>query len=427
MDLSFTLSTSAEIGHYVQNPVDSERWVIYAIVIAVFVLELTAMILLAVYTARALFDPLGPKHNVMYSRWSVVSPALYGAVPLIVHIFFAWKIRTLGRSVLSRIIVPSIICIVTLTQFVAALGITVRFAEAIGVDTRPVILEIFVIIQRVGTLVCDTLVTVSMVVILTRYKSKTRLPATQNLLDKLTINAVENGAVTMVFTALSLGFFLAQRDTFVHSGFQEAVGRLYANVLMASLNGRTMHKWERRCVVSSPESSHFPSRVAADAFLPTAATAAAIDVIPLYSDLDTESTTRRPPSWPKRAWRIAMKELAGSREWYGLVRLERDRRRGIEVISVLVLELAAMILLAVYTARALFDPLGPKHNIMYSKWSLVSPALYGAVALIVHMFFAWKIRTLGRSVLARIIVPSIICIVTLAQFVGALGITIRKR
>jgi hypothetical protein len=51
--------------------------------------------------------------------------------------------------------------------------------------------------------------------------------------------------------------------------------------------------------------------------------------IPLY-DTDLESTRTRPPSWPRRAWRIAIKEFTVNRERYQLVRLERPGRRAIE-------------------------------------------------------------------------------------------------
>ncbi|TEB16310.1 hypothetical protein FA13DRAFT_1822743 [Coprinellus micaceus] len=227
-----------QLANYALNPLDGNQRPIHALVSAVAVIEVGGVIIVTEYAWRVLCLATVDKSRLLaLSNWSAAAPATYGSLALLAQCFFAWQIRTLAKG-LARLVIPIIIAAISLAQFSAALAICVQFSQvgkniALIRQLRPT-----VITQRASALAADVLVTTALTYLLWKHKSATPLSATRKLLNGLIINALENAALTTFFVALSLATYVAFPTNNLHQAFQQSIGGLYANVLMASLNGR---------------------------------------------------------------------------------------------------------------------------------------------------------------------------------------------
>jgi len=111
-------------------------------------------------------------------------------------------------------------------------------------------------ITLISGLVCDTVIAVTMVVILLRARRDLSFSHTQRLLDGIIRNVIESGAITALVASLELITYLVLPKTTVFFVFEFSLGKLYGNVLLATLHG--MHRQEKS-VYTNQELSDFPS------------------------------------------------------------------------------------------------------------------------------------------------------------------------
>ncbi|KAJ7716249.1 hypothetical protein B0H14DRAFT_3013056, partial [Mycena olivaceomarginata] len=128
-----------------------------------------------------------------------------------------WQLRppTIGRVAVVLIVA------VSLLQFAGTLGVTVVYAL---LQTN------FAEITKVtmwlaGGFVCDIIIAGTMATLLWRAKHRSGFKSTETVLNRLIINTVETGAITATLALIELAFEYIQ-------------GRMYSNVLLATLNGR---------------------------------------------------------------------------------------------------------------------------------------------------------------------------------------------
>ncbi|KAF6744347.1 hypothetical protein DFP72DRAFT_1078726 [Ephemerocybe angulata] len=95
-----------------------------------------------------------------------------------------------------------------------------------------------VIVWLSGTVACDVLMTGSIIIVLIFYKRSTTYRKSKTMIDTFIAHTIENGALTTVFAALNLVFFLVYPDNYMYICLEFMLGRLYANVLMSTLNRR---------------------------------------------------------------------------------------------------------------------------------------------------------------------------------------------
>ncbi|KAJ2926364.1 hypothetical protein H1R20_g10728, partial [Candolleomyces eurysporus] len=217
---------------------EHEKRIVHVLIVLVTIAEIGGVIIMSQTAWRVLCQAdFNPALVLALSHWSTGAPVCYGSVALLVQCFFAWKIWRLGKEWVW-IVLSCVIAALAFLQFSASIAIAVQFAQINRDSLRTVLLRKTVIVQRSGSLACDALITASMIWILWSYKTETSIRSTQRLLNGLIINTLENGAVTTLFVALSLAFYLSYPKNFLNQAFQQAVGRLYSNVFMASLNSR---------------------------------------------------------------------------------------------------------------------------------------------------------------------------------------------
>ncbi|KAJ7457160.1 hypothetical protein B0H11DRAFT_2199919 [Mycena galericulata] len=89
-----------------------------------------------------------------------------------------------------------------------------------------------------GNFVCDTLITISMVIILVQAQRNSRFKNTETVLNRLIINTIETGAITAGLALIQLVLFLSFPSAYYDIALEFVSGRMYSNVLIATLNGR---------------------------------------------------------------------------------------------------------------------------------------------------------------------------------------------
>ncbi|KAJ7147936.1 hypothetical protein C8R43DRAFT_1195282 [Mycena crocata] len=157
-----------------------------------------------------------------------------------VQLFFAWRIYALkGQlSVIYRGI-TALIVMVALMQSFAAIISDSRFAVTTDVNEIPKLI-LGVRVWLIGSAVCDVIITVTMLVILTGMKKSVPWTKTSTLIEKLQYNIIQTGAITSIVAILDVTLFLVFPANNFHQTPAFMLGKLYSNVLVVTLNARAV-------------------------------------------------------------------------------------------------------------------------------------------------------------------------------------------
>ncbi|KAJ7127438.1 hypothetical protein C8R43DRAFT_1027992 [Mycena crocata] len=169
---------------------------------------------------------------------SCTLPVMAGLVAAIVQIYFAWRIHALrGKSIYVRIIC-GIIVVTALMQGLSGMvnGIRFAFAPTLAAQQK---LTAGVKIWLIGSFACDIIIAVTMIVILSQMRSVTPWTPTDSLIKKLLYHTVETGAVTAITAGVELILFILYPETFLDEIPAFLLGKMYSNVVLATLNART--------------------------------------------------------------------------------------------------------------------------------------------------------------------------------------------
>ncbi|KAL1725462.1 hypothetical protein EV714DRAFT_255770 [Schizophyllum commune] len=98
--------------------------------------------------------------------------------------------------------------------------------------------------------IVDIAITVSLFVLL--YKSRNGMPHLNAVIDSLILYAFENGSLTCIATVVSMICWVAMNDNFIFLGLHFAIGKLYANTFLATLNARFIVRDGRTTSSSGP-------------------------------------------------------------------------------------------------------------------------------------------------------------------------------
>jgi len=77
-----------------------------------------------------------------------------------------------------------------------------------------------------------------MYTLLMRARKLCTVKSTETMIDRLLVTTIETGAITFIVACVQLILYLKSPDTFVYLTTTYLLGTLYANVLLATLNGR---------------------------------------------------------------------------------------------------------------------------------------------------------------------------------------------
>ncbi|KII83996.1 hypothetical protein PLICRDRAFT_702255 [Plicaturopsis crispa FD-325 SS-3] len=177
-------------------------------------------------------------------NWSVsLSQLLAGVVSCITQCCFARRIWILKTTPVMRKVV---FCIVVFAVIQCASA--VAYSALIHIENANAGPAAFAapIIWLTGSFICDTLIAGSLLHILFEARSQTQMKTTATVLTKLIAVTIQTGFITAVVAGLQLISyllriilpFIAANDYWVMCSF--LLGKLYANVLLATLNARTI-------------------------------------------------------------------------------------------------------------------------------------------------------------------------------------------
>ncbi|KAF7334404.1 hypothetical protein MVEN_02269600 [Mycena venus] len=189
----------------------------------------------------------GKPNGLLIAPWtSTYVPILNGLASASVQGFFAWRIwlfetkSTIGRIEAKYIgrLTAGLIILTALMQFSAAVWVAVEFVRASRNIANTALIGAAAETWLVGSFVCDLLITITMVIILLSARRKTSSKSTMFLLNNLIINTIETGAITAVLALTQLVLYKLYPTDYMHVTVEFVLGRLYSNVLLATLNGR---------------------------------------------------------------------------------------------------------------------------------------------------------------------------------------------
>ncbi|TFK98760.1 hypothetical protein BDV98DRAFT_606549 [Pterulicium gracile] len=183
-------------------------------------------------------------------RFYKMTPGLYiaayilGVTHLIIPIFLVYRIRVLTQSVwlvvfLGPLAIARGIISIALSVISHSLGSVTAFSANY---TWLIMLSL-----SLGVLT-DLLLSGVMVLLLHRKRKNSISKETGRVMVKLILYTVESGAITALVSLMTLIVLVAMPKNYAWVGFLIVVPKVYANTLMASLNGRLSMKPEQASV-----------------------------------------------------------------------------------------------------------------------------------------------------------------------------------
>ncbi|KAF8904322.1 hypothetical protein CPB85DRAFT_1255371 [Mucidula mucida] len=177
----------------------------------------------------------GDVETLIFLDWSWKPLAELNAILAgMAQTFYVWRIYRLTQSIWLPLLI----------QAVSIMQISFAFYFSIAVFVRgSAIDKLFELSPEIsvwlsGSAACDVLITISLVWILSRRRNSSNFAKTTSLISKLIRFTVETGAVTTAGALLELVLWLSCNQYNFHFIMFLVLGKLYSNVLMATLNSR---------------------------------------------------------------------------------------------------------------------------------------------------------------------------------------------
>ncbi|KAI0043719.1 hypothetical protein FA95DRAFT_1563039 [Auriscalpium vulgare] len=169
--------------------------------------------------------------------WSAATiPIMCGLIAAIVQIFYAWRIWRMKDSVVMHVF-SLMIAAIALAQ-----GVTAVVASSI-IQERPTqrnLLHLHPAFEfwLAGSFVADVLICGCMIWILYDAKTQTMWTESGSLFNRLILNAIQTGLVTVICATVDLALFVHFENANYHLTPAYILGKLYSNSLMVTLNAR---------------------------------------------------------------------------------------------------------------------------------------------------------------------------------------------
>ncbi|KAJ7187265.1 hypothetical protein C8R46DRAFT_1207224 [Mycena filopes] len=209
---------------------------IKAVVYSMFVFESIFTLFTAIAAWNQYGVGWGDVDSLLIIDWSWEPlPALNGVLAAEAQSFYIWRIWGLTRNIW----LPIVLGCVMLTQLTVAFyyGIFIS-VKGRGID------KLFAVSPEITvwlttSAVCDVLISISLVYIFSRQKQESNFPRTQGIINKLIRFSVETGSITSIGAIIDVILWLTTGHKWnIHFIFWLVIGKLYSNMLMATLNAR---------------------------------------------------------------------------------------------------------------------------------------------------------------------------------------------
>lgn len=169
---------------------------------------------------------------------AVVSPILCGIISALVQLFYAMRIWALKRTAAPRVL-AGLIGMLALTQSLTAI-VACSLLQTDLSQEHLIRLRPLFSMWLSGSFANDILIAASMIWILQTAKSPTTayISDTNSLLNRLILNTIRTGTITVLGAGVSLALFVQFTDRNYYFAITYILGKLYSNSFMATLNSR---------------------------------------------------------------------------------------------------------------------------------------------------------------------------------------------
>ncbi|KAJ7474313.1 hypothetical protein FB451DRAFT_1248590, partial [Mycena latifolia] len=237
-----------------------------ALVYTIYLLDVAQTAISSHFAFKVLCDGWGDPTALSSLPWSsAATPIFTGLISASVQIFFSWRIYVLKGENPWALAISVLIVVLALMQSFAAITTDSLFAATPKLSELRNLM-VGVKVWLIGSAVCDVFITVTMITILSRYRQNTPWKNTDGLITKLIYHTVQTGAVTSFVALVEVVLFIVYPGNYLHITLAFMLGKVYSNVLLATLNGRprsgesvttpnldTEMHWRRQAATHDPE------------------------------------------------------------------------------------------------------------------------------------------------------------------------------
>ncbi|KAF7349804.1 hypothetical protein MVEN_01280600 [Mycena venus] len=191
---------------------------------------------------------------ITIAAWNDYGPGWGGILAGMAQSFYIWRISKLT----TKRWVPVLIGCVMLTQVTFACYYGIRVSVEGRTFTELFALSPEITLFLIGSAVCDLSITTTLVVVLSAQKHRTPFQRTTGLINKLIRFSVETGCLTSLGAIIDVILWLTTKEWNFHLIAFLVLGKLYSNVLMATLNCRApifRSESEATTIITMPQTS----------------------------------------------------------------------------------------------------------------------------------------------------------------------------
>ncbi|KAF7304570.1 hypothetical protein HMN09_00859700 [Mycena chlorophos] len=163
--------------------------------------------------------------SLQHGPWTaLMAPITCGIVAALVQIFYAWQIWRWSYKLLPRLTAALIVLLALLQNLAAVVADSLlwqNLSQSNLLQLHPVF-EIWLSVS----FITDILIATSMILMLQGSKTHSNLTRIDNIIDRLIINSIRTGAITVICAGVTLALFIQYTDKNYYHAFVAILGKL---------------------------------------------------------------------------------------------------------------------------------------------------------------------------------------------------------
>lgn len=216
---------------------NNDRLWLKMLIILLYIADTFNCMISIYYIYDVLVTHFGDEANLSIANWAFAADAvLTGAIGGAVQHFFAWRVYVMTEK--AFVVLAIVLC--SLVNLAGSLGATVGVALNPNLLLLPR-LTVEVTMWLVGAVLADTIIAVSLVWHLRRYRHL--YPALTSTINRILRTTVQTGVLTTIVAIVDLTCYLTISSG-IHLIFNIPLSKLYTNCMLSSLNARKEWKYD---------------------------------------------------------------------------------------------------------------------------------------------------------------------------------------
>lgn len=224
--------TCLQTWHY-YHTYGSDTWRLKGLVLTVWVCDTVHQVLISHTVYTYLVTHYADPQYLGMLVWSLLVEVLFnGFTAFVVQCFFTIRIYHLSHK---NIMLTGLVAALVLAQFCVTL---VYVGKSLPMKTYEQLDTLKGLSMAVNATTAASDVVIAMSLVSMLHLSRTGFKRSDSVINKLILYTVNTGLLTSIDAICSLASIAALPNTFIYICFFFALGRLYANSLLATLNAR---------------------------------------------------------------------------------------------------------------------------------------------------------------------------------------------